>query len=216
MADSDRRSAGLRTHPVDPTARRAPDDAATLVAAYHASARAELIARIDKRDSSMFLYVGAVATLSAFFLDDYPSGSPALLVIPLLGLGAGMVHAQHNTVIGGLSVYVGDELYRAAVRETGTAGIRPWDSSLTYRELRGHIGTRFGSSVLILVMPSVVSIFLVLHAVPRTPALWALVLVAALATLWTLTLLVRAHRRRVRFTAQLAKTFDLEASGPTA
>lgn len=179
-----------------------PADAATLIAAYHASSRAELIARLDKRDSSMFLYLASVAAILSVFLAAYPRGALALLVIPLLGFGAALVHSQHNTVIGAIGVYNGDELQQAAIEETGVQ-VASWDASETLRALRGHIGTRIASSLLIFVTPALVSIALVARAEELTPVVLGLLLCSIVAATWTAASLIQAHRRRAQFRQQL-------------
>lgn len=192
---------------------QAPSDEATLVAAYHASARAELIARIGHRDSSMFLYTAAVGALFAVFLASYPKGALALLVVPLISFGAALVHSQHNTVIGALGVYIGAELHQTAASETDAGRVRSWDASDTLHKLRGHIGSRLWASLLLLIGPSAVSIALVTHAIgvgalPADKVDVSMASLGSAAAAAAAAMLVRAERRRKAFRAEVARVLS--------
>lgn len=99
----------------------------------------------------------------------------------------------------------GDNLHThsAAVKRTAGGDVRSWDASETLRLLRGHIGTRVGSSVLIFVTPSIGAVVLAARAVEHTPTNVGLLISASAATVWTTSSLIRAHRRRSVFRRQL-------------
>jgi hypothetical protein len=140
--------------------------AVELATTYYGAARAEVVARLAQRDSVLFLYLGAVATLLSVFLSKYPQGLRGVLVIPLLSLGACMVYSQHLTVIGALRVYLGEELHEET-RPIHVDRFRSWEASDALVNLKGHVVSRFLSSVVILIGPSAASIALLSTAMAQ-------------------------------------------------
>lgn len=178
------------------------EPAITLIAAYHASARDELVKRIDRRDSALFLYLAAVATLLTVMLPELRTQGGALLVIPVLGLAASLVHSQHNTVIGALGVYIGLELQRKA-DELIPGGAKSWDASTTLSTLRGHIGSRLWASLVMLVVPSALAIPLATQALDMSGVSVALIVGASLCPVASVALLMRAEFKRRQFSTRI-------------
>nr|ALS92035.1 MetaGeneMark_Unknown Function [uncultured bacterium] len=165
QADSDRSTAIAR--------------ALALVATYHASARAELIQRVGHRDTSITLFLGATAVVlgAAFRGDGLDKGDAVLLlVIPLLGFGATLIHVQHNGVIGTIGEYLGIELRETTRALMLESGLRPdlmpadWDSSDTLFGVRTHILNRRWSALTLLVAPQIVAVLLAAAELPADPA----------------------------------------------
>jgi xanthosine utilization system XapX-like protein len=172
-----------------------------LLVAYHASARAELVSRLSSRDSALFLYLAAVATIFGVVATDWSHRAPSLLVVPLLGLGATLVYAQHNTVIGALGLYLGRELHEVTQRITGSNDVvRSWDASKTLKSTRSHISSRLASGLVLLLGPSASSCILVLSERP-SGLIKIGVVTGALLTFWSAIILVRSHRSRAAFRA---------------
>lgn len=157
--------------------------------------------RIDRRDSALFLYLAAVATLLTVMLPELRAQGGALLVIPVLGLAASLVYAQHNTVIGALGVYIGLELQRKA-DELVPEGARSWDASTTLCTLRGHIGSRFWASLVMLVLPSILAIPLAAQALSPSGVSMALIGGAGLCPMASIALLMRTEFQRRQFSAR--------------
>jgi hypothetical protein len=141
-------------------------EALKLVVAYHASARAELIQRLAHRDTALAIFLaGSAVILGAVLrLDDLTDeAATVLLIVPLLGLGASYVRAQHNSVMGALGEYLGLELDQATKRllrdDNGglAAELIPsqWDASRTLLSYRGHVLARETAGRVLLVGPQV-------------------------------------------------------------
>jgi hypothetical protein len=176
--------------------------AVELATTYYSAARAEVVTRLAQRDSVLFLYLGAVATLLSVFLSKYPQGLRGVVVVPLLSLGACMVYSQHLTVIGALRVYLGEELHEDT-RPIHGDRFRSWEASAALVDLKGHVVSRFLSSVVILIGPSAAAIALLITAmtdevVPSsslTPLLLAFAIALAVGAVVTL---MSAHWGRTR------------------
>ena len=177
---------------------------AALIAAYHTSARAELINRIERRDAALLVYLGAVATIFGVVLADFANRSAALIVVPFLSLGASYIYAQHNAVIGALGVFLGKELHGSAQAITGPSHVlRSWDASLTLRDLRSHLASRFLAGALILVGPALAAGVLAGFERGSTWESLAIWLATALMVVLAAVTLVQSSRTRRRFSAQI-------------
>jgi len=69
---------------------------------YYTSTRDEINQRIRNRDNVLSLYLLASATIFGLALAN-ESQARLAFIIPVLGLGATITHAQHNTVIGAMT-----------------------------------------------------------------------------------------------------------------
>lgn len=144
----------------DETAARA--EALKLLVAYHASARAELVQRLAHRDTALAIFLaGSAVVLGAVLRLEEMTDAAAtvLLIVPLLGLGASYVRAQHNGVIGAIGEYLGTELDDAAKRLLTSTGLPEdlvppqWDASKTLRDYRGQVLARESAGRVILLGP---------------------------------------------------------------
>lgn len=120
-----------------------------LATAYHASARAEIIQRLGYRDTALALFLAIIGVIGGIVFGGdkglTDQSAPVLYIIPLLGLGATLIHVHHNGVIGALGVYLGVELHRELRRlfslqfRVDNEPVFPphdWDSSVTLRTTR--------------------------------------------------------------------------------
>lgn len=143
------------------------ENAIALVTAYFAGAREELVQRLAHRDTSLALFLGAVAViLGAAFRDDGldNGGATLLLVVPLLGLGATVVHVQHNGVIGELVEYIGIELRDQTVSLLQASGLEArlvpadWNSSHVVARMSSSYARWWWSAILLLVLPQALAV----------------------------------------------------------
>ena len=179
-----------------------------LVVAHHNSARAEIIMRITQRDSAVFLYLAATATIFGFAFNGAAKGSNAggwdslplasLLFVPLLGLGATYIYTQHNDVIGALGQFLRSELDPYASRLLGSHTLVPpqWDSSQSLADLRSHLSSSRASSITLLLTPAVAALAICWVQLPRTGLVTAGWLAGVAAVIDSAFVLIRSHRYR--------------------
>lgn len=100
-----------------------------LAAAYHQAARTEAVQRIGYRDTSLFLFLASSVTIFGVAVND-PSRIAVMYAVPVLGLGAAHVYAQHSRVIGTLSLYLAIDLEEsvASIAGRGRTPVQ-WDNS---------------------------------------------------------------------------------------
>jgi xanthosine utilization system XapX-like protein len=184
-------------------------DPTPLITAYHGSARSELIERISRRDTALFLYLAATATVATVLIKDYPAGAMGFLVIPVIGLGVALIHSHHNIVIGALGVYLGHELQAAVERLTGMKSLPSWDDSQSLHTLHGHISARFGSGLIVIVVPQLLSLLLALRGATAagrrlTGWEWAWHGIAVVAVLTSVAVIVNSQLLRRRFRRRMS------------
>jgi hypothetical protein len=133
--------ASSRPMPEGPLQR---DDSAqfkvSLLIAHFETSRQELVNRVSQRDGAVLLFLAAATTIFGVAFGNVTR--PAILfAIAPLGLGAAVIYAQHNSLIGQLGYYSGVEVTLQA-EEILKKGTWPssWENSqsLADRELNGE------------------------------------------------------------------------------
>jgi hypothetical protein len=132
--------ASSRPMPEGPLQRDDAQFKAHLLVAHFETSRQELVNRVSQRDSAVLLFLAAATAIFGVAFGDVTR--PAILfAIAPLGLGAALIYAQHNSLIGQLSYYSGIEVTRQA-EEIFKEGTWPysWENSesLADRELNGE------------------------------------------------------------------------------
>jgi hypothetical protein len=92
---------------------------------FYESARQEIMSRIQLRENSLMIFLGAVAALVAASIQAQQPFF--LIIIPYLSLGISLIILHHNHVIGALILYCAVELQQ----ELDKLGINiiQWDKS---------------------------------------------------------------------------------------
>jgi hypothetical protein len=120
------------------------------------SARAELVARIGLRDQILMLFVaasGAIFTVALSKQDHYELA----LVVPILTLGAALLVAQHNGMIGAIRAYCAMEFQQTLEREKIVA--TQWDNSDALRQFRkSGVSQRSWGHIIVLVVPAAIGL----------------------------------------------------------
>ncbi len=105
-----------------------------LLIAYFNSGRTELISRVGHRDNALLLFLAASTAVFGVAFGNV--SRPALLfAIAPLGLGASLILAQHNDVIGALGQYCGIEVAEQAERLLGGRVPDSWDTSASLAQI---------------------------------------------------------------------------------
>ena len=101
---------------------------ANLLLAYFETSRQELVSRVSQRDSAVLLFL--VAATAIFGVAFGNVTIPAILfAIAPLGLGAAVIYAQHNTLIGQLAHYSGVEITEQAKEILKGTWPKSWENS---------------------------------------------------------------------------------------
>lgn len=181
-----------------------------LAVQYHSSGRSEIARRVGYRDTTLFLFLTASATLFSLSLNaNYQS---VLYVIPFLGLGASQVYSQHSLVIGALGRYLGYELNSWVRRIHGDQDIPPqWNSSESLLEMRGggHLRPTLVSGLVLIVLPQILSLtVLLINVRPSVGNVFGL-LIGGLASGLSLLFIAASHIQRKKY-AQEMKSYVSE------
>jgi len=129
--------------------------ASQLAATYYQSARTEAIQRLGFRDAGLFLFLVSSITVFGVAVGQSPHVD-VLYGVPVLGVGAAHVYAQHSRVIGALGRYMAIDLERSIEPILG-GRCTPvqWDSSDTLLRRGGHNLPVFLSALLLILVPEV-------------------------------------------------------------
>ncbi|WP_433615399.1 hypothetical protein ACQP2P_11465 [Dactylosporangium sp. CA-139114] len=129
--------------------------AAQLAANYYQSARTEAIQRLGFRDAGLFLFLASSITVFGVAVGQSPNVD-VLYGVPVLGVGAAHVYAQHSRVIGALGRYMAIDLERSIEPILGERCTpMQWDSSDTLLRRGGHNLPVFLSALLLILVPEV-------------------------------------------------------------
>lgn len=191
-----------------------------LLIAFYTSGRAELISRIGHRDNALLLFMAAVTALFGLAFGDV--GRPTLLLaVAPLGLGASLILAQHNDVIGALGQYCGVEVAEQASKLLNGDVPDSWDTSASLlrtgpRKLRSaaqqkgqgisrFFTDRLYASLLLIVTPGVAGAAIGIISLRS----WWVRLVTAVGDgtviTWTIFLLWNSYKERHRRRQELIK-----------
>lgn len=164
---------------------------------YHATARSEIIQRLQLRDNVLLVFLGATGALFGIALGTN-ANPEILLVVPYLTLGATLIISQHHEVIGSLGLFLREELH-PALEKMGDAAPE-WDTSDALREYHSQaIWMRILAHTILLIIPPLGSLAInwhhrVVSAFPQGLAWWLGALFAGLSVV----VLVRSHYQRKR------------------
>lgn len=190
-----------------------------LLVAYFESSRQELISRISQRDNAQLLFLGAATAIFGLAFGNVTR--PAILfAISPLGLGAAIIYAQHNTLIGLLSYYCGVEVTEQAKRLLDSRRCpHSWETSATLYDPertwvtgRPHglwgipriYRDRLYASLLLIVIPGLAGTVL---GVISTLNWWGVcgAVINLLIGYWTYVILRNSARERTQLRAQIAQ-----------
>ncbi|WP_146228238.1 hypothetical protein [Micromonospora sp. S4605] len=186
-------------------------DMLQMVFQFQTSARAEVAHRVGLRDTALFLFLAASASLFGVALNE--SYRPVLYAIPLLGLGASQVFTQHNIVIGAITRYLGIEV-TAWLRANYPNSPLPvqWNNSRSYLGMRGGAFTRpvLFSGLTLIVFPQALA--LVVVTITQSPSLLTFVgVLTGLASAGlSLSAILSAHRTRSAYEKELRRFSEAE------
>lgn len=182
--------------------------------AYHATAREEIVARVGHRDTSLALFLAAVGVLLGSVLGGdaglTDANAGVLYFVPILGLGATLVHVHHNNVIGALGVYLGKEL-DGAVRVLLASLPDPprvvppdWDGSATLHRPTVHPSPRrLIAGILILLLPQVGALAMAVAELPPSSLSIGGSISGGVAAVTSLWLLAQSDAERRRMAHEL-------------
>ena len=106
----------------------------SLLTVYYQNARDELNSRIGHRDNVLLLFLGTWAAIFGIAFGNI-SRPVILFAVAPLGLGASLIIAQHNDLIGAIAEYCGIEVSKQAKRIIGDGCPYPWDTSSAMIEI---------------------------------------------------------------------------------
>jgi hypothetical protein len=182
--------------------------ACQLAATYHQTARTEAIQRLGYRDTALLLFMGGCATIFGVAIGQ-ASRLSFLYAIPILGLGAANLYAQHSQVVGTLGRYLAIDLeksVRVALGDVPTPV--QWDNSDSLLNMDGNNLPVFLSALMIIVMTQT-SALLVISFGKSLHAIDALGMgVGLISITLTLFVLVSMYRLRMRFIMEIRSYVD--------
>jgi hypothetical protein len=127
----------------------------SVLLAYYASARTELVQRIQQRDQALVLFAAVIGVAVTAVFSEFGS-DVMLFAIPYIGLGATFVSTQHDALVNALGRYCADELGKHLLRVTP---VRQWDNSISlYRTTHIALGHRLYAHLLLLVAPQIAAV----------------------------------------------------------
>jgi hypothetical protein len=193
------------------TQGQSPEESPTVEAAwcFYSSARAELLQRVNSRDSTQFLFMAGSATLFSIALST--KTNEVLYAVPLLGLGVGQLYCHHSIIIGALGKYVGVELDGWLKTQLPGSAVPPqWDNSRALLGLENsHLRRILSSGYFLILLPEVLALLVASLGHQPTPIDYAGLSFGIVAVIVSFVIITSAYRIRRR---QLSDTAAYAAS----
>jgi hypothetical protein len=125
------------------------------------SARSEMMARIELRETSLLAYLAAVGAVVGAAVQA--KNALLVAVVPFLGLSIAILQLHHNGVIGAIVRYLTKEV--GPVLAASGSGLKDYENSDSRRDFvrfgRWH---RFVGELILIVLPSLLSTIVVSQA----------------------------------------------------
>lgn len=189
------------------------DQELAIFISYHESVNQDILARVNLRENSVMIFLGAVAALGAAAIQI--KDPTFLLVTPYLTLGISLITAHHNLLIFGLVQY--RELQLNKYLTNNEIEIISWDSSMMRFDIsQDSRNFRFWGEFGLIIIPSLISLLLNYQLICKDTIFKILLILALLSILISTYLLYFIHKKRkenldkIKANAQIKETKPVE------